>query len=228
MNKETFEEIFDKCGSDKCKHHGYHRYYEPIFNTLKSKSLRLLEIGVDRGCSINAWNIVNPNISKVFGIGYNNTQTELKTVVNDKTTLYMGDQSNIPFLDYVIDDSGGKFDIIIDDGSHVPSHQKISFDRLWEHVVSGGYYVIEDVETSYWCKNEAIYGYSLKNEESILNYFKDMVDTKLNKEFYQSRNTTEDIHSISFVKNMIIIKKITQDDLPYINRKYRFQNNLVP
>ena len=49
------------------------------------------------------------------------------------------------------------WDIIIDDGSHVPYHQVFSFFSLWKAVVPGGLYVIEDVETNYWKPGRMVY-----------------------------------------------------------------------
>ena len=43
----------------------------------------------------------------------------------------------------------GPWRIIIDDGSHVTSHQNKTFEILWDQVEPGGYYVVEDTHTSY-------------------------------------------------------------------------------
>ena len=53
----------------------------------------------------------------------------------------------------------GPWDIIIDDGSHVPYHMVFSFFSLWKAVVPGGLYVIEDVETNYWKPGSKVYGH---------------------------------------------------------------------
>ncbi len=44
-----------------------------------------------------------------------------------------------------------RYDIIIDDGSHVPQHQIISLACLLRALNPGGLYIIEDLKTSYWC-----------------------------------------------------------------------------
>ena len=36
-------------GSDKVSQHGYDRVYTPLFEPLRAKSIRMLEIGVDKG-----------------------------------------------------------------------------------------------------------------------------------------------------------------------------------
>lgn len=43
----------------------------------------------------------------------------------------------------------GPFDIVIDDGSHRWDHQRISVGHLIRHVKPGGFYVIEDIHTSF-------------------------------------------------------------------------------
>ena len=44
----------------------------------------------------------------------------------------------------------GGVDIVLDDGSHVASHQRISFDVLFKLLSEGGLYMVEDLHTSYW------------------------------------------------------------------------------
>jgi 8-demethyl-8-alpha-L-rhamnosyltetracenomycin-C 2'-O-methyltransferase len=41
------------------------------------------------------------------------------------------------------------FDLVVDDGSHIGSHVITTFEVLFPMVKPGGYYAIEDLETSY-------------------------------------------------------------------------------
>jgi hypothetical protein len=209
--------------SDKGSHHGYQRFYYPLLKDKQDHALRMLEIGVESGKSMKIWQEYFKNADHIYGIGYDNFQKQYKEKVNDNTTIFMGDQSDKVFLSKFIEDSGGKFDLIIDDGSHVPSHIQISFEKLWDCVNEDGLYIIEDIETSYWKKNAYIYGYSLENEGSVIEYFKNKVD-EINNEF--RNNKSSDIASITFVQNMIILKKISSLHSPYLNRAYRFQDNI--
>ncbi len=61
----------------------------------------------------------------------------------------IGSQDDPAFLRSVIDEMGSP-DIILDDGSHVSDHQKISFETLWPLLKVGGLYVIEDLHTAYF------------------------------------------------------------------------------
>lgn len=60
--------------------------------------------------------------------------------------IYLGDQSDKSFLQTVVANSTGNYDIVIDDGGHKYIHQKPSFEVLWDHVMPGGLYFIEDLD----------------------------------------------------------------------------------
>jgi hypothetical protein len=60
----------------------------------------------------------------------------------------IGDQSDPVTLNTWIKDSGGEFDLIIDDGRHANKHIYRSFQALWPELVSGGIYFIEDLHVS--------------------------------------------------------------------------------
>lgn len=51
-------------------------------------------------------------------------------------------------MNEVVQKSGGKFDIIIDDGGHLYHQQKASFEVLWAELAPGGLYFIEDLQVS--------------------------------------------------------------------------------
>jgi hypothetical protein len=162
-------------------------------------------------------------------------------------SIYHGDQSNIKFLDAFIEqtDTSGALDIIIDDGSHMPEHQLISFERLWLEVAPGGYYFIEDIETSYWKSRVQLYENLTTGKFNLVHHFKQVADT-INREFSyrnihsenkkdndssNSDSLSEDIYgtisTITFAQNLIILKKQTQwEKDTYFSRKYRFPEAL--
>ena len=51
-------------------------------------------------------------------------------------------------MNEVVQKSGGKFDIIIDDGGHAYHQQKASFEVRWAELAPGGLYFIEDLQVS--------------------------------------------------------------------------------
>lgn len=65
-------------------------------------------------------------------------------------TLYTGDQSNKTLLQQIVLLEGENgLDVIIDDGGHTMQQQLTSLQVLWEIIRPGGFYVVEDLITSY-------------------------------------------------------------------------------
>ncbi len=44
----------------------------------------------------------------------------------------------------------GGVDVVLDDGSHIATLQRISFEALFPMLPDGGLYIIEDTHTAYW------------------------------------------------------------------------------
>ena len=51
-------------------------------------------------------------------------------------------------MSQVVTDTGGNYDIIIDDGGHEYRQQKPTFEVLWSQLSPGGLYYIEDLQVS--------------------------------------------------------------------------------
>lgn len=106
---------------------------------------------------------------KIVGLGYGIGEAVaqgFKKEITSKLSLYTGDQSDARFLQMMKADLGHEpFDIIVDDGSHVPWHQLFTFEIMFETWLKpGGLYIIEDIETSYMDgTNPRIYGYDIIN-----------------------------------------------------------------
>ena len=104
---------------------------------------------------------------KIVGLGYGIGDAVAKGFKNEltsKLSIYTGDQSDVDFLKQMkVDLNHEQFDIIVDDGSHVPWHQLFTFEIMFDTWLKpGGLYIIEDVETSYWDgSHPKIYGYDI-------------------------------------------------------------------
>lgn len=162
---------------------------------------------------------------KIVGLGYgvgDAVAKDFKKELTSKLSIYTGDQSDVHFLKQMkVDLNHEQFDIIIDDGSHVPWHQLFTFEIMFDTWLKpGGLYIIEDVETSYWDGSRPkIYGYDIINagmgkKGSVVEKFKWMIDV-LNRKFIDSDPafsifTSEVDHLVShiaFSENCIIIWK---------------------
>ena len=122
--------------------HQYAPFYEKLF---AGRTVRaLLEIGVLWGASLRIWADYFPE-AKIFGIDYN----PLCQYAGGRIQTVVCDQSDAPALMHAAANftlaAGGLFDIIIDDGSHIPAHQLASAIALHGYLALGSVYVIEDV-----------------------------------------------------------------------------------
>lgn len=115
-------------------------------------------------------------------------------------------QTNKQELNNLIDVIGSP-DVIIDDGSHISSDCIFSFEVLFPRVKSGGIYIVEDTETSYW--KEHFYGDDNIDDLTIkttLNYFKRLTDS-LNDTKFNYSGPKFDIKTIGFYKGFVVIWK---------------------
>ena len=224
-----------KFKSDKITHHGYERFYDYFLIPFKYKTINFFEIGVDAGRSLKLWNEFFPN-ANIYGMDINHSYN------HEKGKIFKGDQSKKTDLKKIIKEIKVS-KIIIDDGSHKPEHQLLTFNYLFKNLLEeGGIYIIEDIETSYW-RNSELYGYKINAgynaENNIVNIFKNVVDI-VNREFLLEEHIEyiknlkkidyDNLKYISFIMfghNCIIIKKMTSYEYKkYGERKYRFINSL--
>lgn len=128
----------------------YFDAYQQIFAPVRSRALRILEIGVQTGASLRIWKSYfdNPK-TMIVGIDIDPTCAQLDSP-GENIHVRIGSQSDSAFLDSVTREFG-PFDIIIDDGSHHSSHLIQTFDHLFAGALNDeGIYVAEDLHANYW------------------------------------------------------------------------------
>ena len=226
----NFQKLFldTNSDSDKLHHHGYHRIYPWFISHFTNQPINLLEIGIHQTDSIKLWRSYFKEVN-IYGIDINPKKFDDTTV-----KIYQVDQSKENQLLDFANNVGVKFDIIIDDGSHVPSHQKLTLKALWKLLNPGGVFIIEDIETSYWGVSE-IYGYKFNsNRINLMKSFKKCISF-INKEFLSIENKEkikldnlshifEEVEVISFGYNsVILIKKDMSSFSKYYRDEYRFE-----
>lgn len=223
--------------TDKVSHHGYHRFYPYFLDPLRSQFVRMIEIGVDRQGSLEFWHAYFSDL-EYFGIDIKDIEIDADKFPT--ANIIKGDQSDPVFVAGIKEAITEKVHFIIDDGSHMPAHQAMTFNHLFSDVlVDGGVYIIEDVETSYW-KRGVIYGYDCSygvgHPQSIVEIFKRLLDG-LNKEFCKGEiyspsepvphDVSDKIEMISFVQNaIIIVKKSPAKFGKYYDRIYRWKDRI--
>lgn len=148
---KELKELADKYGSDKgALKHDYTDIYTELFEPIRNEKLNILEMGVDKGASIRMWLDYFPN-AKIFGLDLDENPG-----IDDKRYRHVkGSQSNIKDyrevmtiflgstnLEYRTEER--KFDIIIDDCSHITELTMFSYVFLFPHLNKNGLYIIED------------------------------------------------------------------------------------
>lgn len=226
-SKNPFLEAFKSVGTDKYHTHGYHRFYMEFLRGAINEPVRLLEIGAYNGQSLRAWRNVFSN-SVIYAVAYGDHNVESDPPNN----IYVidADQSNCTDLALVKSIIKTPLDIVIDDGSHVPEHVVKTLVSLFPMLKPGGYYIIEDVETSYWDKPDSrVYGYSLPfvgagRPGSVVEVMKLLIEVvnqryatpSYNKSFFAvSRDLDPHVSFVAFAQNMVILRKNNNDDVLY-------------
>ena len=185
---ELWNYFSNKTGKTITKWTHYFPVYEKHFGPLRNKPIKVLEIGILNGGSLEMWRHYFGPDAQIVGVDINQTCKEHEF---PGVHVRIGDQSDESFLQSLIDEFG-EFDLVIDDGSHHVNHVKKTFQYLYPRIASEGIYFIEDTHAAYWPSH----GGSLDHPDSINNVSKQMID-KINADHtkgqvgvdYYTRNT---------------------------------------
>jgi ubiquinone/menaquinone biosynthesis C-methylase UbiE len=160
---------------------GYTEIYDFYLSRIKNDPVKVLELGVLGGGSIQMWNNYFPN-GHITGV---DITPECMRYQKDRVEIIIGNLGDENFLNSLIEKFGNNyFDMIIDDASHYQVHQQLAFKKLFQCVKDGGLYIIEDLGTSYW------ESHSGGEEDSTMNYLKTLIDCP-NYHFFKNSNYLE-------------------------------------
>ncbi|RDH76167.1 class I SAM-dependent methyltransferase [Mycolicibacterium moriokaense] len=123
------------------------RHYLPIYQSALTRTERMLEIGVDRGGSLQMWREYLPKAT-IVGLDINPKAVRYDAP-DQHVHVRIGDQADASFLEEVLDEFG-PFDTVLDDGGHTSSQMIGSFQYLFPRLKPGGVYIVEDVCANYW------------------------------------------------------------------------------
>jgi len=135
----------DPVASDKHYWHRYSRFYQRHIATLGPVSA-ILEYGVFKGGSINWLRSIFPN-AEIIGLDILPAQPEWPT--GSAITYIAADQGDRPAIARVLKTLNRRFDLVIEDGSHIPQHQANCLAESLPYLKPGGMYILEDLHTSH-------------------------------------------------------------------------------
>lgn len=124
----------------------YFRVYDRYWAPIRNKPVKILEVGVNRGGSLQLWRDYFPN-GHVYGI--DNRPECIKLQLGARITLLQASQKDTGVLTF-LGTADGPFDIVIDDASHIAALSLSTYTSLFPCVSPGGLYAIEDWGTGYW------------------------------------------------------------------------------
>jgi hypothetical protein len=136
--------LLTTCGSDKDTRHSYAAVYERLMGDRRLEYLRILEIGIGEGGSLEAWSIYFPNAT-IVGLDLSLYPSRHRSYRPGVHRIF-GDQTSLTNLAECA--AWGPFDLIIDDGSHCIQDQLISLHFLHPFLNKDklALYIIEDIQ----------------------------------------------------------------------------------
>lgn len=205
-------------GSDKTGRGGKHWYtqhYQKFFEELRQERMVVFEIGVGGyamtragGGSLRAWKYFFPN-ALIVGLDLQ----DKRFVEEDRIRIYQGDQCDADLLARIVREVGPPR-IVVDDGSHFSHHVRKTFEVLFPLLQDGGWYSIEDTQTSYWPEWHG--SEDRQSRETTMALVKDLVDGLNYEEFveegYRPTYTDQNVREVHCFHNLVLIKKGRNDE----------------
>ena len=175
--------------------HGYTRVYERLWGGMRHDALSILEIGVQYGASLRMWGRYFPAAS-VTGV---DVDPSCAAQPVGRASVVIGDATSPDTAAKL----AGPFDIVIDDGMHLPTQQVSSFALYWPKVKPGGWYVIEDLHTMYWRH------YTEGEVDQLGRWLRERIDDLNARGGFEFANLgpPSDTESISFYRSLVVFGK---------------------
>lgn len=228
-----FETFFNHTGRVSDKWEQYLAVYSSELDHLRAagRPIRLLEIGVQNGGSLEIWQTYLPQGSTILGLDIDPDVAQL-TFASDRIAVKVVDATQRAALEDALGNS--TFDVIVDDGSHLCQDVIATFDILFDHLAAGGKYFIEDLHTSYYPTYNGGYrrvGSSiewLKFLADALNF--DHIDSAENipqKEAASLSRLAKALAKVSFFDSICVIEKLAHEKLRPYRRIFTGENAQV-
>jgi hypothetical protein len=188
----------------------YPEIYDEVFAAYRESCKAALEIGVQNGGSLQMLMQMFPN-AKIHGIDINPACASLNGKLGERITVEIGDATDTRFLATL-----PTFDVIIDDGSHIPQVQAVTFSFLFQHKLSAnGVYVVEDLEHSYydWWRTEPWYALG-SFYDFVQDRIGDMNSSYVNRERAANNYFALHLRKLEVYQGLVVFHKASQIPVP--------------
>jgi SAM-dependent methyltransferase len=212
--KSLASRFFERAGKFADKWEQYLSIYDVELAPFLARGtpVRLLEIGVQNGGSLELWSEILPAGSRVVGVDCDPNVGALR-FENPNISVIIQDATDAEAMRPVLGET--LFDLIVDDGSHVCRDVITAFNLYFEYLAPGGKFVIEDLHTSYFPQH----GGGLRDPASSVEWLKRLIDV-LNFDHIQPNEKLSDLERlcmrrlnaqigrVSFYDSVAVIEKL--------------------
>ena len=195
----------------------YASYLEPLM----SRPLEILELGVFGGESLVIWHEAMP-AARIVGLDIRESPPLIASLVESGAVHFVrGDQSNPDDLQRCLDlTTDGRFDVIIDDASHVGALSRASFDFLFMNGLKDkGLYFVEDFGAAY---GPLLDGHSYvapppldlsakvfpSHDVGLAGWLKQLLDEVTVQHYFNAEHTARPLAACHFWPNLALIEKL--------------------
>lgn len=203
-------EIHKNVDHSSDKWNSYFDIYEKHLKSYVGKNVNLVEVGVQKGGSLDMWSTYFGSNSRITGI---DVDPECSKLIYDKSNInvVIGNQEDPFFWDEFLKNNV-EIDIFIDDGGHSMNQQIVTFEKVFPRLKLGSIYICEDTHTSYW---PGAHGGGLNLKSTFIEYAKGYIDvlhynwkkeTTTNLE-HKKKIASNDFSGLYFYDSVVVFEK---------------------
>lgn len=220
MSEHTLRNFFNNAEHSSDKWEPYFEVYERhLRRFLIKNNVNIVEVGVQKGGSLDMWSRYLPADTTITGIDIDSECANL-TYNTPRIKVIIGDQGDENFWNSFLAYHDKPIDIFIDDGGHFMDQQILTFEKVFPVMPVGSVYICEDTHTSYMPYNGG--GFRLKG--SFIEYAKQYIDVihsnwtnELDTEFERKKKIGKDLTSVHFYDSMIVFEKFGKKDMKRVS-----------
>lgn len=151
-DRPGFGELFDRgTGGRSHKWRHYFDIYDRYLGPLRGKANVYLELGVERGGSLDLMREYLGQQARIVGVDIDPACRDLERFGHE---IHIGSLSDRGFLQALCSRLD-PLDIVLDDGGHTPDQQITAFYALFPKLRDGGVYLVEDMHANLWASHQA-------------------------------------------------------------------------